>query len=304
MGHDHLPPEIDLAVRSFIRRHKRALRLVFFAAIGLTLVLAVGAVWAVVWGAVDVKDYVAQKGLPGIPTQLDQRLGEIAFAQLKAQTRFIADPRVTDPLNRLAEPLLRGTDGKSYRFTLSVVDSAEVNAFALPGGYIAVNRGLLQRAATAEEIQGVLAHEMAHVLKRHGLLQLARDAGLGLALDYVSGGENQNWDALLKDGAKLLSLKFSRNDERAADDLAWELLQNAQINPQGMVDFFVGLAKEIQTQPGGSASIGAALLSTHPTPQERIDRLEQKKAAIVDGAFLSFAPEFQTLRSALRSTGP
>ena len=87
-------------------------------------------------------------------------------------------------------------------------------------------------------------------------------------------------DALIRDGAALLSMKFSRDHERVADDVGWDLLQNAQINPQGMVDFFVGLATEVEAVPGGVPGPMSGLLSTHPTPQKRIDRLRQKKATL------------------------
>jgi len=158
----------------------------------------------------------------------------------------------------------------------------------------------LEKAKAPEEIQGVLAHEVAHVLKRHSLVQLAQNIGLEVAIQAFLGNENPYLDYLLRNGSQLLSLKFTRDHERAADDLGWELLQNAQINPQGMVSFFVGLKSEMDAKGKGGFGLEAAFLSTHPTPQERIDRLEQKKTALGSGEFRSFEGEFRDLRAGLR----
>ena len=143
------------------------------------------------------------------------------MAQLRSQYQFVTDRQVLDPLNRLAAPLFAVPSNASDRFTLFVTTSKEINAFALPGGTIVFHRGLLERARTVEEIQGVLAHEMAHVRKRHGVLQLAQSAGMSLALQQLQGGENRMLDTLIRDSGQLLSLKFSRDHERAADDLGW-----------------------------------------------------------------------------------
>ena len=288
-------------MRSWIRRHKRALRLGCFASILIGILLIIGLVWGVIWGAFYLKDYVAGKAAVWIPVPWEQKLGDVALAQIKAQTRFINDPSVLEPFNRLSAPLLSSIPNRSYRFVLFVSDAREVNAFALPGGYLVFNRGLLEKARAPEEIQGVLAHEVAHVLKRHSLVQLAQNIGLEVAMQALLGNENPYLDYLVRNGSQLLSLKFTRDHERAADDLGWELLQNAQINPQGMVSFFAGLKSELDAKGKGGFGLEAAFLSTHPTPQERIDRLEQKKTALGSGEFRSFEGEFKDLRAGLRS---
>lgn len=167
---------------------------------------------------------------------------------------------------------------------------------ALPGGYIVIHRGLLERARTAEEIQGVLAHEMAHIEKRHGIIQLAQNIGLDLAIQQLQGGENQLLDSLIKDSGQLLGFKFSRDHERAADDRGWELLEQAQINPRGMSEFFAGL--------NADTSAPIPFLSTHPAPQERMDRLRTKAAAVGPIEYRSFAAEFVDLQSGLKTDSP
>jgi predicted Zn-dependent protease len=294
--HPHIPPEIDWAVRSFIRRHKHGLRWGLLAVALLALVLTAVAAWGLLRGASHVKDWVAGK-TPAIrlPLEWEKPLGDAALAQLRGQFRFVTDRQVLDPLNRLAAPLFPGLTNSSDRFTLFVTESKEVNAFALPGGYIVFHRGLLEWTRSAEEVQGVLAHEMAHVQKRHGVLQLAQNIGLDLAIQQLQGGESRLLDALVRDSGQLLGLKFSRDHERAADDRGWELLEQARINPRGMVDFFAGLKAAMDT--GGAPPI--ALLSTHPAPQERIDRLRQKQTVLVKHEFKSFGEEFLTLQTGL-----
>ena len=298
--HSRLPPAVDQAVRSFIRRYKHGLRWGCLAAVPLALALLAVAAWGLYRGVIRVKDAVKDAvtgSLPAIrvPLEWERPLGDSALAQLRGQYPFVTNRQVLDPLDRLAAPLFEVPSNGADRFTLFVTESKEVNAFALPGGIIVFHRGLLQRARTAQEIQGVLAHEMAHVRKRHGVLQLAQSLGMGLALQQLQGSSGGMLETLIRDSGQLLSLKFSRDHERAADDLGWELLNQARINPQGMVDFFAGLKAEADAAP----TTPIPLLSTHPAPQERIDRLNQKPAVPGPADFRSFAQEFMDLQAGL-----
>ena len=300
--HYYLPPETDLAVRSWIRRHKRGLRLFFFAFVLLAIPVVVGLVWAVVSGASYLKNYGATKVTEWVPVQWEKKLGDIALAQIRTQTRFISDPSVLEPLNSLAAPLLSIIPNPSQQFLLFVSDAREVNAFALPGGYLVFNKGLLENARAPEEIQGVIAHEIAHVLERHSLVQLAQTIGLDVAVPALLGNKSTYLDYLVRNGTQLLSLKFTRDNERTADDLGWELLQNAQINPRGMISFFASLKTDMDAKGKGGSVRGAAFLSTHPTPQERIDRLEQKMAELGGREFKSFEIEFKSLIAGLQGS--
>lgn len=298
--HFELPPEIDWKVRQWIRQHKRGLRLCLLMAIPVAILLCLGILWGLFAGASYLKSRVAKGASAIIPVSWEQQLGSVALAQIKTQVRMVNDPQLMESLRRVADPLLNSISNKPYPFILYIADAKEINAFALPGGHIVFNRGLLEWAKTPEEIQGVLAHEAAHVLKRHSLLQLAQNLGFDLAISQIQGNETRYLDALIKDGSKLVSMKFSRDHERAADDLGWELLQKAQINPGGMVDFFIGLQSANKAR--GELSLTANLLSTHPTPQERIDRLEQKKGTITGQSFKTFEAEFKSLREGLFPT--
>ncbi len=298
-----MPPGIDETIRSLIRRHKRVLRWGCLVAVLLALMLVAVAGWGIYRGAHRLKDVVMDSVSGNIPTirlplEWEKPLGDTALAQLRGKYQFITDRQVLDPFDRIAAPLLSAPANSSDRYRLFVTTSTEINAFALPGGTIVFHRGLLARARTAEEIQGVLAHEIAHVQKRHGLLQMVQNCGMDLAIQKLQGGESRVLDSLIRDSGQLLSLKFSRDHERAADDLGWELLERAQINPQGMGNFFAGLNADAALE---SAPV-IPLLSTHPAPQERMDRLSRKSATLRPADYRSFAHDFSALRAGLGIT--
>jgi predicted Zn-dependent protease len=289
----------------------------------LVILLFIAGVWGLYRGVSHFKTWMAGKPLAGLPnlsslrlpdlpgTQLaglpaldiplrwERKLGEAGLAQVQAQTPFLNNPRVLNPLHALAAPLLGSVSDSTYRFTLFVSESREINACALPGGFIVFNRGLLERARTPEEIQGVLAHEMAHVLKRHGVFQLAKDIGTDLAVQTLQGNESPMVDAMIRNASQLLSMKFSRDQERAADDLGWDLLEKARIDPRGMVSFFSTLKSGMDSKGSGGLAETVNLLSTHPTPQERIDRLQRKAMALGTREFGSYRAEFTALQSGL-----
>lgn len=299
--HSHLPPEMDEAVRSFIRRHKRGLRWGCLGALLLGLALVALIAWTAFHGALRVKDWLSGNA-PAIrvPLAWEKPLGDAALAQMRGQAKFREDPATLEALNRLAAPLFAGWTNNGDLFTLYVSESRDINALALPGGYLVFHRGLLERARSAAEIQGVLAHEMAHVIKRHGTLQLAQDIGLGLIVQQLLGNESGILNTLIRDSGQLLGLKFSRDHERAADDLGWQILEQAGIDPGGMVDFFAVLKADVDAQGATGIAFGSNLLSTHPAPQERIDRLKQKKEALGRREYKTFNGEYQALRLALR----
>ena len=147
-----------------------------------------------------------------------------------------------------------------------MTDSPDVNAFALPGGYIFVNYGLIEKAATPEEVAGVLAHEIQHVLKRHGLKNVVGRAGLGLILGLLLGDLEGLGGLIIGASSELAALSFSREQEEEADALGLELLYAANIDPSGLPSFFEKLSAEQESK--GTAL--PSFLSTHPDTTERI----------------------------------
>ena len=172
-------------------------------------------------------------------------------------------------LDRL-EKRIRENNPDLPPFTLTVYETPIVNAFALPGGRIAVFSNLIATADTPEELTGVVAHEIGHVANRHSEAQLVRAVGLQLLLSLASGGSGGNHLGEL--ASVLTILQYSRDAEREADDYAQETMKNAGIDPLGLKHFF----ERIQKLDGDSSILGdlGSMLSTHPMTQERIDAIK------------------------------
>jgi len=169
-------------------------------------------------------------------------------------------------LERLTERLARAVDSP-YQFRVRVLDLKPVNAFALPGGYVFILRGLLEDAESPNEVAGVLAHEMGHVIRRHGTEALIRQVGLLIVFSAMFGEAGQGMADL---GAVLAGLAYSRDAELEADRTAVTLLQDAGLEVAGLASFFRRLESENGDLPGA-----LSLLSTHPPSGERAALVEQ-----------------------------
>jgi len=165
-------------------------------------------------------------------------------------------------LDRLTARLADTID-TPYRFTISVADIDMVNAFALPGGYIVLFRGLLEQAESFDEVAGVLAHEMGHVTAHHAAEATIRQLGYDMLFEAVSGGSS-GLDAAARIGEMLVTMSFSREAEEQADKTALAVLADAGIRSDGMARLFERLAKE---HPKNEGILG--YLSTHPASEDR-----------------------------------
>lgn len=207
-------------------------------------------------------DRIVGAAVDRIPVAWEEQLGESAFAELTAGATVLSEGAAVDAVNAIGGRLTAEIDSP-YRFQWHVVDDPQINAFAVPAGHVVVFTGLLNAADTPEEVAGVLAHEVQHVVLRHSLQGLVRSLGWSATIKILFGssgplaGVGQLAD-------RLGSLTFSREQETAADLQGLKLLQRAQIDPQGMVTFFEKLARE---------ESGMALLSTHPMSADRAERL-------------------------------
>lgn len=196
--------------------------------------------------------------------------------RLPLVTRSEANAAVDRIGRRLAAHAPRPAD---WRF--SVVNTREVNAFAVPGGYIYVNRGLVELAETEDELAGVLAHEIAHVVARHSTRAMSKQlllTAVAMGASLAVSRKSERWGDIIATaggaGVLMAGLKYSRNDEYQADRLGAEIMQAAGYSPHGLATFFEKLQAE---SAGRGASRGArflALVSTHPPTGERIARLQ------------------------------
>jgi len=225
------------------------------------------------------------------PATGERQLALVSEAQ-EAQLGLEADREITaslglypdDELQRYVSTLGRELAARSERPDLAwefkVVDDPIVNAFALPGGYIYITRGILAHMGSEAELAGVLGHEIGHVTARHGVEQLSRAqlATLGLGVAMVAGGESvQQWGGLAQAGLGLLFLKFGRDDERQSDDLGMRYLLRAGFDPHEMPQTFRTLERVSAAQGAGRIP---DFLSTHPNPGSRVERLEALAAGL------------------------
>jgi predicted Zn-dependent protease len=197
-------------------------------------------------------------------------LGKGLAQQVERQAKIINDPVVAEYVNRVGQNLVRNSDAK-VPFTIKVIDSEEVNAFALPGGFFFVNSGLIIKADNEAELAGVMAHEIAHVAARHGTRQATRGEIAQLSMIPLIIMTSGTWTGYgIYQAASILVpmgfLKFSRGFESEADMLGLEYMYKAGYDPTSFVDFFEKVQTLEKRKPGTMAKV----FSTHPMTDDRI----------------------------------
>lgn len=209
-------------------------------------------------------------GWLGGSREKEMQIGRQIAMEVEQQAKLVTDPVITEYVNRVGQNIVLHSDAK-VPFTIKVIDSDEVNAFALPGGFFFVNRGLILAADNESELAGVMAHEIAHVTARHAM----ENQGKGALINYgmlatiilgvpVAAPVLQNGGGIL---ASLGMLKFSRGAEEEADRLGVQYLYAAGYDPTGMATMFEKLASQNRKKPGTLAK----LFSTHPQSTDRRD---------------------------------
>ena len=205
-----------------------------------------------------------------VSQQQEVQMGQQYSAQIAQQLPLINDPEIVRYINVLGDSIAHVTSRRDLDWHFFVVNSSEVNAFAVPGGYVYVNRGLIERARTMDELAGVVGHEIGHVVKRHTVKQMQQEQGanIGITLACVLTGvcNNQATGTAINVGATALFAKFSRGDEAEADEEGFRNVVRAGISPEGLVTMFQTLINERQRSPGTVD----AWFATHPLEEDRI----------------------------------
>src|ERR1700719_340769 len=243
------------------------------------------------------------KGINFYSIEKEIALGKGLAQEVERSSKLIDDPIVTEYVNRVGQNLVRNSDAK-VPFTIKVIDSDEVNAFALPGGFFYVNSGLILRAQEESELAGVMAHEIAHVAARHGtkqatkgdLIQIASiPAMIMLPYGWAGYGIYQGMNFLIP----MTFLKFSRDAEREADFLGLQYMYKAGYDPNSYVTFFERIQADEKRRPG---TIGKAF-STHPPTQDRIENTQKEIARILPSRpeYIVTSSEFDSVKSRLRN---
>jgi Zn-dependent protease with chaperone function len=222
-----------------------------------------------VWQA----DRIAAIAAARIPMTQEVELGDQAFESMAPSLNLADSGPDFIAVKTLGDKL---SSGSKYRYRFHVSTTEVINAFALPGGIVVVNSGLIDATRTPEELAGVLAHEIQHVEQRHSLTAMVKELGLSGLWLLVSGdaGSTLAGSAVLQ----LTSLKFSRDAEEQADEKGFETLVANDIDPRGMIAFFDVMAEKATVSP-------PALLSTHPTSAGRKQALEAMNTALLGRNF-------------------
>jgi predicted Zn-dependent protease len=226
------------------------------------------------------------------------KLGRDAQRQVKKETPEVDGP-VAAYVASVGRRLSARAGGPRYPYSFSIANYREINAFALPGGPVWINRGAIQAARTEAQLAGVLAHEIAHVAQRHAAQQISKGLvangllGLfGAMLGNAGGARTAQTGAQILAGGYLL--KFSRDDEREADRIGAQIMRRAGWDPHGMLEF-MQLLRAQQGRDPGSVEV---FLSTHPSPSERVDQLRPRLGTGGGGGRRDSA-EFQRVRAVL-----
>lgn len=258
-----------------IERTRKAIPFPVLVVLALVVIFLGGA--GLLWLQKDrIVDFIAAK----VPMSWEEKLGEVSFNQVAAQGKLLTNSHWQPHVDAITSRLLPVVQSSGYTFRFHIMSDTNVNAFAMPGGYVVILTGLLERAESAEEVAGVLAHELAHVTRRHSLRNIIKSAGLVVMIQAFLG-DASGLAGLAAEGSRfLLQQKFSRDFEREADDTGWNYLLAAEIDPRGMTRFFEKMKILAQEMGMGAMEGSLSLLSTHPASQERIDRLAAKWQAV------------------------
>src|SRR5688500_6630975 len=235
--------------------------------------------------------------------QQDVQLGQEAAAEARKQLPMLTDDRVDDYVDRVGENLVGAIPAEfrhaGFRYTFDVVNQKEINAFALPGGPMFLNRGMIEAATNEGEMAGVMAHEISHVILRHGTAQATKGqkfqigAVAGQILGAIVGGTA---GSIISQGTQFglgaYFLKYSREYERQADLLGAQLMARAGYDPRAMASMFQTIEKQ-----GGSG--GPEFLRSHPNPGNRVQAINREAAMLKVEGNRGSAGEIQAVHARL-----
>ena len=244
----------------------------------------------------------------GVSTQQEVQIGQDAAQQVNAQLPMVQDAYIQNYVNALGQRVASRTSRADLNWQFQVVNSDVVNAFALPGGFVYMNRGVLARASNMSEIAGVLSHEIEHVVRRHSVKQMeqAQGANVGVGILCALTGVCQSGvaQAAINVAGTAVFAKFSREDEIQADEGGFNNMIRAGVNPRGMLTLFQKLLAEEQQSGNGNVS---AWFSDHPGTSDRIAdiqrMLNQTSASTLNGLATNDSG-FSTMKSRLAQLGP
>ena len=200
-------------------------------------------------------------------------IGKAFDEQHAKEVKFYTDPVVTSYINNLGQTLVKQSKRKNIRYTFRVVDSKEINAYAVPGGFIYVNLGLIRAVRTESELAFVIGHEIGHIVGRHSMKRLTQAYGFEILKQIILDEDSSELTKLVSDilTAGIL-FKYSRDNERESDFYGINNVYDIGISPEGGINFFETLQKLQKREPTKLEN----LISTHPVHSERISNVRSQ----------------------------
>lgn len=243
----------------------------------------------------------------GVSTQQEIEIGQSNVQQINQQLPIVQDAEVNRYINVLGDSIARLTDRADLPWQFFIVNSPEINAFAVPGGFIYVNRGLIEHTQTLSQLSGVLGHEIGHVVKRHSVKQMgqmnAANIGVGLACVLTSVCNSQVAQVGINAAGSVIFAKFSRDDEKEADEVGIDNVVRAHIHPKGIPEMFQILLDTRTSSPG----LVDGWFATHPTEEDRITDTKARIAQIDPAVLRTLTNDsqgFQNFKARVRSLPP
>lgn len=275
---------------------KRSLRLKLTIVAAVLTIVMTGVICR--WGIPGLASLVT----PHVPTTWEQQVGREVVEQLAPEKDRCTDPYRKPIIESMLTKLIATVPNNPYgTIHFHIVDEPIVNAFAAPGGYVVVFRGLLEKTETPEQLAGVLAHELQHIFNRHTTRAILEQTSTSLLVAAVSGDLTGAATLALDSARTLGALQYSRSHEAEADAEGMKMLVAAGIDPKGMIEFF-----QIMNQGSHGEAGLLKYLSTHPTHDDRVQTLTQLAGASVGkGEKLLPGLEWTAIRNVCRfSTRP
>jgi hypothetical protein len=242
-------------------------------------------------------------GLNLFSPQQDIEIGKEVSRQAESQLQIINDRQASSYIDALGKKLAAHAPGEKYPYQFKIVNDTSINAFALPGGYVFVHRGAIEAADTEAQIAGVMAHEIGHVVLRHGTNQMSKSYLAQAPLAILGGvlGSNSVGGVLSQLGvsfaASSLLLKYSRDAETQADLMGTQILHDSGYDPRAMVEFF----EKIQAESKGRA---VQFFSDHPNPENRISNVQKEIERLggIPPNPVTDSPDFHTMKTAVSAS--
>lgn len=250
---------------------------------------------------------VATLGACAVDEDQERAIGEEAAAQVERQVPLVTDLEANRYLASLGTSLASRSDQRDRAWQFRMVDAEQVNAFALPGGFVYVNRGLIERTANASELAGVLGHEIAHVVLRHSAERIEKARKTNVGVSVVCGLTNlcssEAARVAINVGGAAVFARFSRRDELEADSAAVGILSRAGYDPNGIASMFARLLETREQRP----DIVAGWFGSHPLEEDRIvavGRVIRSSATPDAGGLRRDDPAFHVFQNRVRRLPP